>query len=399
MDRRIPSLSRLLRRRNKRVNQTRRTELDLDAETADEKSGESAEPSRDLNLHRLDVRMDSRKGNLVRRKRRNRRGLTIGIWLLGCVVGLTAIKAFMDRVYLDSPDYELGQLFITTDGDLPRPMIQRHAGISGGENLLHLDLEEVKERLDALPQIADVRIERQLPNIVSIKVRERRPVAWLECPTAGAIPHVDDHGWLVDVEGNAFPCKGLADEHMDLPIITIDDLPPLVGKVNLSEELIGNAIELIIASNERLYDEQLEILRVDCARSYSLIVHYRNDASVVFSTSRIPRQLDDFAAILAYAKTQGLQIASLNLAVEINKPVKFYNAPPDWKGSDALLIPSDAAAAARAAAAVLEETKLLAAPQKQLPPAALPAIDDAKHVPTPSADQGSDVSAILGSLY
>ena len=193
-----------------------------------------------------------------------------------------------------------------------------------------MDLQQVRSSLAALPQVEDVQVQRQLPDIVSIEVQERRPIAWLEYPEAGIVPHTSDGGWMVDASGNLFPCESLVEEHMSLPIIASNDLPALVGKAKAGEGEIASAIQLIVLNSERLYHDQIEIERIDCARDYSMIVQYRNDASVVFASEGIDKQLDEFAAVLAYAEEKSLQIATLNLMVKENKPITFYDTPTGW---------------------------------------------------------------------
>jgi|GEM_PF-809104 len=351
--------------------------------------------------HRLNVRVDSKKARRVRRQRTAKQSLKIAGGVLGLIVVVTAAKAVVSKVYYENPQFELGRLYIETDGDLTRPVILKHSGIQRHDNLLDLDLSLVRAKLAALPQVAEVRVEKQLPDIISIRVRERLPIAWLECPEAGARPHTPDGGWLIDARGNAFPCEGLADEHMELPIIVIDDLPPLIGRVKIESGRLVHALRLVELNHDRFYDEQLEILRIDCARDYSMIVHYRNDASVVFGSTDLPGQFHDFAAILSYAKGEGLQIASLNLMIGENKPVTFYTSPTGWEEAQfSSVVPAQGGE-------ITPQESPPASPSygstgghgSDLPVASLVPVVEPEPAPQPVSQAESDVRAILGSLY
>lgn len=360
-------------------------------------------------LRVLNVRVESKRSRQVRRTRTLRRGGRLLLLAGGVLVVAFSVKSVVDRVYYENPTFELGKLFIETDGALTRTAILRESGIHREDHLLEIDLDLVRARIKAMPQVDDVRVERQLPDIVSIQVWEREPVAWLECPPAGAIPHSPDEGWFIDAHGRIFPCGGLADEHLDLPIIVADDLPPLIGKVEVNSGHIMDAVRLIDLNGKRLFDEQLEIDRIECARDYSLIVTYRNDAAVVFETRDLEGQFDDFAAILAFVKAEGLQIATLNLMVAENKPITYYHGPTSWeevpilRASASLPLLQDEAAVAADEAAVWEEREEdgridTAESAPALVPAETQVVSESSSA-GPGRDRGSDVRAIMGSLY
>lgn len=353
---------------------------------------------KDKGLHVLNVRVESKKSRGVRRTRSLLRGGKVILILAGISALALGGKSFVDQIYLKNPTFELGKLFIETDGDLTRAALLEKSGIQKNDNLLDLDLDLVRSRIKVIPQVAHVEVERQLPDIVTIRVQERVPLAWLECPVAGARPHTPDDGWFVDAKGKIFPCAGLEDEYMDLPIIVVDDMPPLIGRMEVDSGQIMDAIEVITLNEERLFHEQLEIHRIDCARDYLMIVTFRNDASVVFGTRDLHGQFDDFAAILAFVKAEDLQIATLNLMVGENKPITFYQAPTSWEEMPILkalaYVPpateqafggSDNPSESREDSMSLDS--VVSAPSR--------ARDDG----VSSRDRGSDVRAIMGSLY
>ncbi len=367
----------------------------------------SRKDGRNRDLHVLNLRVNSKRSRQVRRKRALLRGLRMLLAAGGVGAVALSVKAVVDQVYYENPSYELVEMQIKTDGNLSSDTIFRASGIRQNDHLLDLDLESVRSAIMVLPQVEDVRVERRLPDIVSIEVWERVPIAWLECPAVGAIAYSPDQGWFIDATGRVFPCGELADTHLDLPVIVVDDMQPLVGKVRVKSGCVWDAVRLIELNEERLFDEQLEINHVECASDYSLTVFYRNDASVVFGTRDLEGQFDDFAAILAFMKDKGLQIATLNLMVAENKPITFYQGPTNWEEVPVLRASesqSEEENTDNDAPAIVEATET--SPES----GEVPQADDgklsaqsslARETRSGGAARGSeaDVRAIMGSLY
>ena len=82
-------------------------------------------------------------------------------------------------------------------------------GPAVGENILSLDIEDLKARLRSSPWVADATVTRTLPNIVRVEIRERIPLALAE---VDRLYLMDGEGALVDIYG---PRTGV----FDLPIV------------------------------------------------------------------------------------------------------------------------------------------------------------------------------------
>jgi cell division protein FtsQ len=82
-------------------------------------------------------------------------------------------------------------------------------GPAVGENILALDIEDLKARLRSSPWVADATVTRTLPDLVRVEIRERVPLALAE---VDRLYLMDGEGALVDVFG---PRTGV----FDLPIV------------------------------------------------------------------------------------------------------------------------------------------------------------------------------------
>lgn len=75
---------------------------------------------------------------------------------------------------------------------LSRAEVLDASGLRLGMNVLSVDAGAVERRLEALPIVADARVERVYPSKVRIRIRER---------TAAAVARVGAAAWLVDASG------------------------------------------------------------------------------------------------------------------------------------------------------------------------------------------------------
>lgn len=82
-------------------------------------------------------------------------------------------------------------------------------GRAVGENILALDIGELKTRLRASPWVADAVVRRTLPDTLRVEIRERVPVALAEV----------DRLYLMDGEGVLLELYGPRTAGFDLPIV------------------------------------------------------------------------------------------------------------------------------------------------------------------------------------
>ena len=90
----------------------------------------------------------------------------------------------LNALFFANSDYALKTIEVTSDGNLSRETILRAADVAEGKKFSRSDLPKVQEKLGALPQVEDSRIQRILPNKLVISIQERRPVAWVVPPEA-----------------------------------------------------------------------------------------------------------------------------------------------------------------------------------------------------------------------
>lgn len=122
----------------------------------------------------------------------------------GWVLGATADAGFI-----------VEDVFVVGRQDTPRDDLTEAVGIVRGEPIFGLSLDEVRERILALPWVREASVERQLPHTVLVQITERRAIALWQ--NRGQFAVIDERG---DVLGS-----GDVSPFAHLPVVVGDDAP------------------------------------------------------------------------------------------------------------------------------------------------------------------------------
>src|SRR4051812_3353245 len=129
--------------------------------------------------HLLDVRVRSHKAT----HHRNRKLLVFASKILLAALLLVVLYfggvLGVKRFFLESPDYQLRQIEVQTDGTLTREQVLKAADLHEGTNIFSVNLARVHDRLQQLPQVDEVQVVRKMPAEVDVSIVERKPVAWI----------------------------------------------------------------------------------------------------------------------------------------------------------------------------------------------------------------------------
>ncbi|MBV9642043.1 MAG: FtsQ-type POTRA domain-containing protein [Verrucomicrobia bacterium] len=272
--------------------------------------------------HLLDVKVRAKK---VAARRIQRVLLTMcGFILITSMLGGIAFgaKRIFNALFFANADYALQAIEVTSDGNLTREAILRAADVVEGKNIFSISLPEVQERLAALPQVEESRIQRVLPNKLVISVQERRPVAWVVPPDTNLNSFNFESAYLVDRRGILLKTKSLAAEYLGLPLIVGVDTSNCQAGQPLAQDDVKAALDLIRASAEILQG-RFQIQTIDVSKSYCLTVTDKQHASVAFGTDDIESQLHRLGILLNYCDKNSRELRTVNLMAQRNVPVTF----------------------------------------------------------------------------
>ena len=193
-----------------------------------------------------------------------RKKVLLGMVLFGII---SAFYVFNENKYLES---QLRGKLIEVSGNISkaaglivqevvvegRSKTQKNAllqalQVSEGDNILTINIKEMKDRINKLPWVKFARIERHFPNKISLTLVERTPMARWQ--TNRMLKLIDDHGDVI-------PVVDLT-SFSNLPIIIGKNAPKIAGQIlrTLSNEphLFRRVKSLTLVSDRR-WDVELD---------------------------------------------------------------------------------------------------------------------------------------------
>ena len=123
--------------------------------------------------------------------------------------------------------------------------------VSEGDNILTINIKEMKDRINKLPWVKFARIERHFPNKISLTLVERTPMARWQ--TNRMLKLIDDHGDVI-------PVVDLT-SFSNLPIIIGKNAPKIAGQIlrTLSNEPhLFRRVKSLTLISDRRWDVELD---------------------------------------------------------------------------------------------------------------------------------------------
>ncbi len=109
----------------------------------------------------------------------------------------------------------VNEVFVIGRRETPREQVLEALGAEQGSAILGVDIEAARERLLALPWIAEASVERLLPDMIVVRITERKPLALWQHHGEFALIHAD---------GRVIDRRNLG-RFADLLVVVGDDAP------------------------------------------------------------------------------------------------------------------------------------------------------------------------------
>lgn len=240
----------------------------------------------------------------------------------------------LNQFLYENREFAVQQVEVQTDGVITSSQLRRWAGVKPGENLFALDLARVKRDLELVPAIKSAAVERVLPRTLRIQVTEREPLAQvytlqLRADRRGCdmrLLQIDADGCLMlplEPRQCTTPPAQPAEPLPTLAGLDSNDLAP--GK-KLESPQVRAALDLIVAFERSPMAGLADLHRIDVSSSTVLRVQTGQGSTVVFSVADFDRQLRRWREIFDRGRKMNLAIASVDLAVPNNVPVRWLEA-------------------------------------------------------------------------
>ncbi len=260
-------------------------------------------PKQRKQQHLLDVRVRSHKAV----QHRNRRVFVIVSKVLLCVLVCGSlffgIRYGAKRLFFENPDYRLSRIEVQTDGTLPREEVLEATALREGENIFSVNLAQVQERLQELPQVDEVQVVRKMPSEIAIQIVERKPVAWITAAKGVSNMFSGDDGLLVDARGVVMREKKLLPEYLGLPVIAGATNEQLEAGKKVESFEVKAALELLRLSNRSFMQTRFQVREIDVSKGYCLLVTDKNRTRVTFGFRRSRCDSCDGSSSSSFSRT------------------------------------------------------------------------------------------------
>lgn len=284
-------------------------------------------------VHVLDVKLRSSQ---VRAARARRAIVGLGI-CFGTIFGLYALwclGAFtLDKLVYENRSFAIQKIEVQTDGVISSDQLRRWSGVQTGQNLLALDLARVKRNLEMVPVIDSVSVERILPGTLRLRVSEREAIAQVNVPVPRSGGGLDVRVFQLDESG--YVMQPLDPRQRAMPPTQADNELPLILGINAADLQPGRkldstqlqaALKWIEVFESSPMANLVELKKIDVLSPEVLVVTTGQGSQITFGLQDFDQQLLRWQKVQEECAKVNKTIATLNLAVMANTPLRLSDA-------------------------------------------------------------------------
>ena len=288
---------------------------------------------RNQRLHRQDLRRIDSKS---RKRIRSQRHVRIVGWIFGCMLLLgllgwgcwMGLRQTVRQMFSENPTYRITDIAVENSGEFLKPeAVQRFLQVRRGQNLLALDLGELRRQLELQPIVEKAEISRELPGRLVVRITERVPVANISSGSAGTRYQIDRYGVIISYQGGSEEFKKRLAALPEIIGASITDLR--IGRATTSMDIFY-ALSLIFKMDRMNPGMFWDIKTIDVSHrgSEMLVVTTTEKSMIKIGITDMDQQLRRFAKVLEDANQRSLRIATVDLTIGRDVPVTFASAAP-----------------------------------------------------------------------
>jgi len=203
-------------------------------------------------------------------------------------------------------------------------------GVRTGDNLLAFDLDRIKRDLELVPQIEEAALERVLPDLLRIHIRERRPVARVRGLNTGQGSLLPATLFL-DAYARVMPPPLPGRPDLDAAFATLPVITGVGGGIQAGGDVatpaVRAALELVRLFPHSTMADQTGLVSVDVADPEVLQVTTRNGAEITLPLTRLDWELHRWRLVHDAATRANRQLQWLDLSVTNNCPALWAPEP------------------------------------------------------------------------
>ncbi len=283
--------------------------------------------------HVLEVKLRSGQ---VKAARLRLAAISFGM-LFGTIFGIylcwRAGEWLLDRFAYENPSFAIRRIDVQTDGVVSADQLRKWSGVRIGQNLLALDLDRVRRYVEMESVIESASVERILPHVLCLRITEREPVA--QCPVEHRRPDGNTEHITLFLDANGYVIVPLTASQRTAPLAPADEKLPLLIGLNPTELRPGRrvesgqargALDLIVAFSHSEMARLVDLKQVDISSPDVIVATTDQGSEITFGTDDLDQQLRRWYAIYAKGKEKNKAVASLDLAITNNLPLRWLEA-------------------------------------------------------------------------
>jgi cell division septal protein FtsQ len=197
----------------------------------------------------------------------------------------------LDKFFFSNPAYNLAALDLELDEIMTEDDLRTETGIVEGKNIFEIDIEEADRRLRAIPMVADVSIEKLLPDRVRVVLHSRQPVAWVSSLNDPSAPYDVSTMLLVDGSGFLMRPRLIPQEFHNLPVIYGVNSKDNFEVKPLQNDDLKKAIALLDEASSRP-NSLVRIRSLNISKGYCIDALTDQNARIKFGRSDFHMQID-----------------------------------------------------------------------------------------------------------
>jgi cell division protein FtsQ len=249
-------------------------------------------------------------GQRVGRPRRARPGRRARLRRRAAIIGAAAltlaIVAGVGHWALTTERFAVASVEVRGASRTPPEQIVAAAAIPRGTNIFRLDPADVLGRVEAIPEVRDADLLRELPNRVVIVVEERRPFTLVH---GGRLHWMDDEGRLLGASPEAVASP--------MPVIsglTADELASMRTKPGPKARVAVAVIRALLRSGSGL---AAEISEIDMSRREGPVLYTVDGVEVRLGHEDWEERLARLEGVLAQVGAQDVRAVDLRFRDQV----------------------------------------------------------------------------------
>jgi cell division septal protein FtsQ len=225
----------------------------------------------------------------------------------------------MNRFIYENKAFAVQAIDLQTDGIIAPEQLRRWAGVKPGQNLFALDLGRVKRDIELVPAVQSVAVERVLPHTLKIRVAERVPIAQI------GNYQLDAH-CVAMLPLELFQRSSAPQQAEQYPMITGISLSELRAGRAVDSPQVRAALRFLVAFDQSSMAPLVDVARIDVSAPDVLHIFTAQQNEIVLRTIDFEKQLNRWWLVHTTGQQQSRQIATLDLSVGENIPLRWLEA-------------------------------------------------------------------------